>query len=63
VRLLENPFAQARQRCSAMPWPLTCECRHGRTTSAAPSNVALDFSEAHEVPLLDDPALQRALAR
>jgi hypothetical protein len=24
---------------------------------------ALDFSEAHEVPLLDNPALQRALAR
>jgi metal-responsive CopG/Arc/MetJ family transcriptional regulator len=24
---------------------------------------ALDFSEAHEVPLLNDPALQRALAR
>ena len=24
---------------------------------------ALDFSEAHEVPLLDDPELQRALAR
>jgi len=24
---------------------------------------ALEFSEAHEVPLLNDPALQRALAR
>ena len=24
---------------------------------------ALEFSEAHEVPLLDDPELQRALAR
>ena len=24
---------------------------------------ALDFSEAHEVPLLEDPELQRALAR
>jgi hypothetical protein len=46
-----------------MPSPTTCKCPLTPHYIRRSIERALDFSEAHEVPLLEHPELQRALAR